>query len=224
MTVTTPSGIEIEFDEDAHRYRVNGEKYPSVTGLLGQVIDKSGGLVPWAVKEVREGRDPMDTRDDAAARGTSIHDALEVLATDGTPPLLDQFPEEHRGYVQGLCRWWLKYRPVPLLVEQIVASVVHRFAGKLDLVCLIDGVSHLVDLKTSKAVRGEMHLQTAAYSLALKEGGWTVPEVRAILRVGEDGTFEFVCHTEITHEEIALGPAWYEAVKKARRKPKKVAA
>ena len=164
---TTPSGVQIAFEDgtDGKRrgYRVDGKVFPSVTTILG-VIDKWGPLMHWAVQETKAGRDYRETRDTAATRGTSVHDALEVLATEGTPPSLTDFPEEDRGYVSGLCSWWLDHEPKAVLVEQIVASKRLRFAGRFDLLAVIDGTTHLLDLKTSGRVYETHHLQAVAYA------------------------------------------------------------
>lgn len=222
-TITTPSGIEITFDEDKHRYLVDGERFPNVTTILG-CIDKSGPLMAWAVAETKAGRDYKQTRDTAATRGTSVHDALEVLAQDGTPPSLGDFPEEDRGYVKGLCSWWLMHDPEPVMVEQIVASKRLRFAGKFDLLANVDGFSTLIDLKTSKRVYETHHLQVGgAYRLALVECGWEDPFQAAVLRVGEDGSYEYV-PAKAGPEDFEVVVAMHELLKKLRRKPAKAAA
>lgn len=219
MRIETPSGVVIEFNEEAHKYLVDGSRVANVTTILG-CVDKSGPLMAWAVRETKEGRDYRETRDTAATRGTSVHDALEVLARDNTPPLLDQFPDEDRGYVQALARWWIDHRPSPIHVEQLVASVKHRYAGKLDLVCEIQGIPHMVDLKTSRRVYETHHLQLAGYELAYVECGYTpVPTVTAILRVDAEGEYEFV-PSRASVEDWLNVCAMYETLRKVRRKPK----
>jgi len=220
--VTTPSGIVIAFDEEKHKYMVDGERFPSVTTLLG-IVDKSGPLMAWAVAETEAGRNYRETRDTAATRGTSVHDALEVLAREGTPPSLTDFPEEDRGYVSGLCSWWLDHEPKAVLVEQVVASKRLRFAGKFDLLAVIDGTRVLLDLKTSKRVYETHHLQTAAYMLALEECRYVPADEGWILRVAEDGSFEFV-RSNAGPEDFEAVAVLYETLKKVRRKPKQVAA
>lgn len=227
----TPSGLSIVFEDGLpddegntkrRSYTVDGDRLPSVTTLLG-VIDKSGPLMAWAVAETKAGRDYRATRDTAATRGTSVHDALEVLASKGTPPELADFPAEDRGYVKALCRWWIDHDPEPVLVEQIVASPTHRFAGKFDLVAEIQGMRHLIDLKTSKRVYDTHHLQIAAYRLALMECGWDDVSLGAVLRVGEDGEYEFV-PANAEPQDFESVCALYETLKKVRRKPKAVVA
>lgn len=47
-TIPRPDGFHC--DHDKHRYTLNGKRLPSVTTITG-VLDKSGGLVPWASKQ-----------------------------------------------------------------------------------------------------------------------------------------------------------------------------
>ena len=224
-------------------YKVDGQTLPSVTTVLG-VVDKSGPLMGWVERVTLAGLEDLwarpdgitannglrdllnqnglrytQLRDSAATRGQSVHDALQALATDGTPPALSAFPDEDRGYVRALCKWWLEYSPVAKHVEIPLASVYHGFAGKPDLVCDIQGVSHLVDLKTSKSIYETHHLQVAAYRLALEECGYEPATLGAILRVGEDGEFEFV-PARADEDDFLAVRALYEVLKKVRRKPK----
>lgn len=243
MNITTPSGVEIVFDDDKHAYRIDGERLPSVTTVLG-CVDKSGALLPWAERITLEGlqtllesddglvsqgslKDTLEAhglrytqlRDNRATSGTSVHDALEVLAKDGTPPRLSAFPEEDRGFVQGLAKWWLKHRPETLMTEQLVASKQFRFAGKFDLLCKIDGRVHLCDLKTGKAIYNVAHAQVQAYAMALEECGWDPPDVCSILRVDKDGGYEFVESTATRKDFLAIREM-YEVLKRLNRKPK----
>lgn len=65
---------------------------------------------------------------------------------------------------------WMRAHDVrPILSERLVYSEAHRYAGTLDLVALVDGVSTLVDFKTSKSIYAEAHLQNVAYQHALHE-------------------------------------------------------
>lgn len=69
--------------------------------------------------------------------------------------------------------WFTAHRVRPVLVEQVVYSRFHGYAGTCDLVAEIDGVLTLVDYKTSGGGRcyPEAHLQSAAYQAALAEMG-----------------------------------------------------
>jgi len=81
----------------------------------------------------------------------------------------------------------------PRLIEQTVWSRTHRYAGTMDLLADVNGVSTLVDFKTGKAVYPEAHLQNVAYQVALMEMGHATPEAGLIVRlpkVRSDPDFE----------------------------------
>lgn len=83
----------------------------------------------------------------------------------------------------------------PLLIEQIVFSRTHRYAGTMDLLAEVNGAVTLVDFKTGKSVYAEAHLQNAAYRAALIEMQQTTPERGVIVRlpkVETDPAFEAV--------------------------------
>lgn len=71
----------------------------------------------------------------------------------------------------------------PVLIEQTVYSVTHRYAGTMDLLGRVDGVLTLIDFKTGKAIHPESHLQSAAYQTALIEMGYVQPAAGLIVRL-----------------------------------------
>jgi len=211
--------FSVEYRDASHRYWIHhdGERNPavSVTAVLG-VLDKPA-LLSWAEACGAEGAlilerrgelrnvDPKaaidvvringlgkDAKRDAGAdRGTAIHDALRIYASEGTAPNVGDFPAEVRGYVSGLCKWLLEANAEPVHVEQIVGSAKHGYAGRLDLIANLTAGRTLVDLKTSPKARvyPEAHIQAAGYSLALQECGIEPVEHILIVAVGEQGEF-----------------------------------
>jgi len=211
--------FSVEYRDASHRYwiHVDGERNPavSVTAVLG-VLDKPA-LLGWAEACGAEGAlilerrgelrnvDPKaaidivringlgkDAKRDAGAdRGTAIHDALRIYASEGTAPNVGDFPAEVRGYVSGLCKWLLEANPEPVHAEQIVGSAKHGYAGRLDLIANLAIGRTLVDLKTSPRARlyPEAHIQAAGYALAAEECGIEPPAHILIVGVGEEGNF-----------------------------------
>lgn len=81
----------------------------------------------------------------------------------------------------------------PILIEQMVFSLEHEYAGTLDLLAEVNGVLTVVDWKTGKAVYWEAHLQSVAYQVALAEMGHQKAQAGMILRlpkVETDPNFE----------------------------------
>jgi hypothetical protein len=173
----------------------------------GSLVYPDGGQVSVedAIRMVREAKQGADAIKEAGAdRGTAIHEALRIYCELGTVPKIGDFDEAVRGYVQGLCRWLLATEPTPILVEQVVGSALHGYAGRFDLLADIDGRKVLVDLKTSARPYPEQHLQIAAYMHALQECEGDAQENWAddglILLVGVDGTFAaHPCQADAKH-------------------------
>ena len=214
------NGLVIEFMPNSHRYALieddERRTVPSVTGILG-ILDKPN-LRRWYGKEdsiavlemeragelvgvpseqaiyiARDrGLGAEGKRDAGAERGTAVHDALERFCTDGTVPALGDYSEAVRGYVQAVCGFLIEHDPEPILTEQIVGSPTHLFAGRFDLLCTIDGVRTIVDLKTSARTYPEHHIQMAAYELAMPECGIDPPERSLIVAVAETGHYQTV--------------------------------
>jgi hypothetical protein len=227
---TTPSGIRIHFNPRNHRYKIGRDAdamsfVPSVSTILGDTIPKnlSGwaerGAVEGCLAVLEEGWLPdaeevlarmekrglrhWQRRDAAADRGTSVHSAFEILG-EGRVPKLSGFAPSQRGYVRAVCKWWADAEPVVLENELIVASMAHGYAGRLDLYCELDGVPTIVDLKTSSGVRESHHFQLAGYEVALSESGYGDVDAKAVLRVDNDGEYEYVESWATTGQFLAL--------------------
>jgi genome maintenance exonuclease 1 len=224
----TYGDMTVEYRDSSHRYWIHkdGERRPaiSVTSAL-KVLDKPA-LISWAERCGVEGALRLERagelkdvpveqateivringmgsdakRDAGADRGTALHDALQLYVEQGTVPTVGDFDPAVRGYVQALCKWLLAAKPDPIASEVIVGSAISGYAGRFDLLATIDGRRTLVDLKTSKRVYAEHHLQIAAYMLALEECGETPADCGLVVAVGEDGEFHSAdCCSDSSH-------------------------
>lgn len=155
-------------------------------GLKGATVDELKGMLK--ARALR----PYDLRDSAADRGTNAHDYLEGLAKGLITPTEILADEQADGYARGVARWWTERQPQPLASEVVVRSLRYGFAGRFDLIYQ-NGNARVVlaDLKTSKAVWTEAHLQLAAYKLAWEE---MHPDRKIdrtmVLRTNADGQYE----------------------------------
>jgi len=73
-----------------------------------------------------------------------------------------------------LVAWVDNAKLKPLLIEQTVWSVTHKYAGTMDLFCEIPGMVDypvVTDWKTSRAIYMEAAMQVACYARALEEMG-----------------------------------------------------
>lgn len=106
---------------------------------------------------------PNNYRDEAANRGSQIHDDAEKLL-HGQPvdidPILSPYVD---GYLQLIDDWDIR----PVLTETSCGNRANWHVGRLDSIVEIGALGNarvLLDWKTSRGIYGETALQTAAYS------------------------------------------------------------
>lgn len=148
-----------------------------------------------------------DHRNRAADRGTAVHEeVLEQLAA-GEIPDLDKLGE-NRGYGQAVLGWWLEAEPTVIASEAVVIDLDLRVAGRLDLLCELDGRVAVVDAKTSKWLSPKFAAQLAGYAVLAKSSGYPAPEVGVILQVKPDGTHRAV-EIDLREEDFLTALAVY---------------
>ena len=147
-----------------YRFNENGtpEFYPSVTTLLKQVMPMSPTLLDWMLANGKEGA--TEKRDLAAAYGTFMHGQFETLIInrrydfDSVPGVLMEYMEREHVPESLFPQWVVKirkdvlafaqfvkdYNVKPLAVEIALVHPSRRYAGCLDLPCV------MTDPKTGK--------------------------------------------------------------------------
>lgn len=205
------------FYPKSHRYRLDGQWVPGVTGLIGKGLPKPA-LPYWSARTVAEwvadnpdltedlkrmgGRGPAVAylkelpwakRDEAAIRGTDVHALAERLVHGEEVAV----PEHLAGYVQAcvdfLDTWGLEAE----LTERPCASRKWRHAGTLDFIgTLADGRRVIGDWKTSSGVYPEAAIQLSAYRYSdfyvdPEDNEQPMPEVDGAIVVHlQDGCYE----------------------------------
>jgi len=203
--------------------KIDGKKikFPSVTTIISDCTDSSGPLTQWAanmtVEYMKENLDPFleyngdrwDRHDfvleqlekarfnfrkvsqKALDIGSEVHNAIEMLLQGKEFVLTtDRANRAFKAFVE----WESEVDLKPIKLEQTVWG--SRWAGTLDMVCLLDGVKTVVDFKTSKNFYWDsMGPQIAAYMHAInnkimfdfskKNPGMTfIPEDHCVLKCG----------------------------------------
>lgn len=181
MTMPT---IERRNHGRGHSYRINGQKYPGVTTILGATTAKPA-LVNWAgdttanyavdnrerlaalapskmLAELKQAR--YADRDAAANRGTEVHRLAEAYLGGAEIEIPDELDGHVKAYEKFVREWDVK----PLHVEVVVGNLALGYCGTIDLIAdLADGYRHLTDLKTSRSgIFPETALQIVAYHKA----------------------------------------------------------
>ena len=166
---------ELAFDDSEHKYYLNGTELPSVTTIMQPLSQAEYGTVDKQRLAA------------AASRGTSVHDAIENYIKYG----IDDARPEYRGFMDAFLSWWNQYNPEPIGSEVRMYHKTLLYAGTGDLIAKINGELVLIDFKTTaKIIDKACRVQLEAYAQALKTHGIEIKR-KYILRISNDGTFEF---------------------------------
>lgn len=169
---------ELEFSEEGHVYRLNGEIIPSVTTVMKPVSSSVYGGIDTAVLNM------------AASRGSAVHEAIENYVLYG----IEDIVREYAGYLEAFTAFWAKYKPELIAVEVCVYHKYRKYAGTVDLLLRIAGETWLIDNKTSSKVEKMLtRLQLEAYEKALASHGIKVDR-KGILHLQRTGRYKLVEH------------------------------
>lgn len=189
-------------------YHIKGEKYPSVTKILGDTLNKPQ-LLYWYQREIARIAldDPSLTEKEVIAalslrvketqqRGTYIHELAENYPNVEhiVKPELDI---DCGGYVKALENYHTTMKPKVVMKEQILYSTRYKVAGRFDQVQEINGRNWLIDYKTGKNLYKELELQLVIYKSMLEEDGFTIDHMGGVL-LKENGDFVMQeCHGKV---------------------------
>lgn len=173
-------------DKGRHYFTPSGDKLPSVTTVLAQKMD-NGWLLEWQKKVGKEKAKQISFK--ALRRGRAIHGIAEKYVLnenyfEGAMPIyLDMFEPLKRvldDYVDNI-----------LGIELPLYSRLLGTAGRTDLVAQYEGITSIIDYKTSKRAKSEddilsYFLQSTVYSLMFERTyDIAVPQI-VIIMVVED--------------------------------------
>ena len=103
-----------------------------------------------------------------------MHNAVERLL-DGERLVRTGYTLEEWHKIWTFTQWHTEYQPEVIAQEVAVFCEKHGFAGKFDLLALINGELDVVDWKTSSGIHSHFPLQFASYAEALEE---TYPSIK----------------------------------------------
>ena len=168
-----------------------GIRYPSVTTVIGQYLDKSW-LYAW---QERMGKDKaQEYTNKAARRGSQLHKIVEKYLLN-----------EELGFMSVETK--MLFDSIKDVLDQRISLVYgveyplysHRLktAGKADGIVIFDNKKTIFDLKTSSREKNEdeilgYFLQTSTYALMVGERtGMVIPQI-AVVIAGDMGVQVFV--------------------------------
>jgi hypothetical protein len=153
------SGSILQFDPDAHVYRVDGIAVPSVTELL-----EAAGISPDYSK--------VDRHVLQHARRRGLHVDLCCDLDDANDLDWSSVDPECVGYVNAWRCFKADYQYVPVASQVIVYHPDLKYAGTTDSVGELDGNVTVVERKATARMAASYALQTAGYAA---DGLYTAP-------------------------------------------------
>ena len=170
-------------------------KYIPSTTWITNYVYKGLAYYRW-LAEKKNWDEAEAIKNEAADRGSKIHQALEILIGGASVTMEDKFrnntteqdeelkAEEYEA-VLAFKNWYDEIKPEFLLKETTVISGKYNFAGTVDCVAKIDGQIYIIDWKTSQYVWPSMEAQISSYKQAFSEMGHNTKNIKlAILQLG----------------------------------------
>jgi len=153
-------------------------RYASITSILSATQSEATkmALRRWKAKIIADGGDPDETRDQAAKRGSAIHDWFEKFLLTESP----EIPEAIAPWCERIISApiWKALDHVVCTEHQVCSDEgIVPFAGTLDALLKLNGEFVLFDLKTkapnkakpTKQISDEAMCQMQAYRQCLSE-------------------------------------------------------
>ena len=201
-------------------------------GELGDVDPEDGKGIVARTKMLRLDSDTKSQ--EAALRGTAIHDVFDALSNGRPAPNPADFPGLARPWLAGAMKAWAQLEIEEVVAaEQVVAHPVLRYAGRFDLVARRkSGRVALFDYKTSAkgVVYPQAHWTTRLYEMAARECGIEIDEI-VIVGISDAGHVDPVlCDVSVAEAEAlvlvarAFSRIERDAGTRARRLAKEMAA
>ena len=184
---------ELAFEEETHTYTLRGQAIPSVTQILKYLPSDDYASVPDYILQ------------NAAARGTAVHEAIEFYVQYGS----DEYDEEYAPYVEAFKGFWSGLNgavalgnEIPVYYDDCDDEALKElyglpYAGTLDMLAAVDNEIWLMDFKctssVSKGLKKKYALQLEAYSQALRKFGIAVDRKKVVqlLKDGKHRVYDF---------------------------------
>jgi hypothetical protein len=170
-----PENKQINF-LDERFYTIDNETFfPSVTTVL-EVYPKGFGFNNW-LKDLGHNADEVLRK--AGEQGSKVHDAVDQIIQGRELIWADEnvarYTLDEWMMILRFVEFWETHKPILIANEFNIISINYRLGGTIDLVCEIDGVRWLIDVKTSNAIHTSHEMQMAAYAMMFNEKNPEMP-------------------------------------------------
>ncbi len=154
------NGGRVEFLDERYYKNEGGEYFPSVTTIL-DCYPKGEGFSSW-LKSVGNNADKI--LQEAAARGSRIHEAIETLLLGKEVDWVDGYSLDEWKMIARFTDFYNEHKPEIIGVEVVIVSDTVGAGGTLDMVAMLDGERWLIDTKTGKGIYDSHYVQLATYA------------------------------------------------------------
>lgn len=158
-------------------YTYNGIQIPRVTKIIDSVMNREY-LITWALGLGKYGY--YNEKDFATSVGQKVHDLIEYYLQNGykdkdvdyyrksprQAPVIERAYNNFKDWFEHLINTGNKFELIGL---EIPVSCPY-YAGTIDCICRINGVTYILDFKTSKKISYEYILQVCAYKWIIDHG------------------------------------------------------
>lgn len=201
-SATHPSGLEINFNEAAHKYTDSlGRVYTSVTTLVHQYTQPFDTAKISKAYAQKHGMDPKDVvamwdaeRDRSCEQGTATHLMLENYINTGDTTGMSDRAKPGVEIIDAI-----KLRGFDITSEKMIFSPSSKIAGTIDFIGTKAGSVVLLDWKTNKEIKtkgfkgakmrapfdelddcnlNHYTLQLSIYECLLRNEGYVAPDVK----------------------------------------------
>jgi len=209
--------MKFRFDSKTHTYYYDGAKMTGVTTVLGviakpmliqwaanmavdyilkyanmEAVELTGNFIvtPPMAEQARTAHTRQ--RDARAVAGTSTHNLVEcyVKSTIEWNVGVAQPHETDNHQLRQFVEWAVANEVTFLESEKVMYHPDWFVGGTCDLVFLLGGKKYVGDVKTSKAVYYEAHVQSSTYQEMLKAMGETDFHGTVVIHLPEDGKLQ----------------------------------
>lgn len=191
---------DFKFDENEHKYFVNGVETPSVTDICNPISFERFKEIPNHILE------------QARQRGTEVHEMCEEYLITGEIDW-EEISPQYTNYINQFVTWYRTYKPKILYVEFQMFS--EEFCGTCDLICELDGKTLLVDFKSSSRVdKKSLSVQLAGYHKLCAKYNIEIDETWYLHLTNKDKNDGYV------FKQIDRDEEWFEILLKHNKKMK----
>ena len=195
----------------------NGKKYPSITTVMKHLSESS--LAEWRSRVGDEEANKIGAR--AASRGTLIHDLMEKYVKGEDISTKEMMPHNRRSFI-NMTNIIDEHLTDVYAQEVALYSDFLGIAGRADLIGKWDGVTSIIDFKTSLRVKqkawiSNYFMQGSGYSIMFEERtGISAPNIVILMDVDNNSPIVFKEHRDNWDKQLIETISEYHRLQKCK--------